>query len=315
MTGPHLVAFISFHDAEQVAVAASRVRSLPEPPDVLVVDNGNGRHGAELEVIRSSGNIGYCAAANDAVAVGFDRGYAAVTIANSDVEISAEGWLALHRSIAAAGPDVAVIGGIEVDEHDRVRTAGGMGWSPRTGKDQWGRSAPRRRTSALFAQGGFVTLLPPVRAVSGPFDERLFMYFDEIDLGLRLRDAGLSVVIDPAVVYRHDNENGRYRPFRGYLMHRNRALVVRRVASSMAPIAHAVGLGAIVAGAVARLPHPRPRYTYASLRGWLDGCRGTARASTSFGLPDLDQVVAMRAAQRADRGTAVAFAASNGHRT
>jgi GT2 family glycosyltransferase len=281
----HLVVLIGFDDAEAVGLMVSTLRSFDRAPDVLVIENGRADYSdTTVEVSRPNSNLGYTGAANEGIRLGFERGYSFVTIANSDVEITADAFGHLRRALDQAPADVAVIGGVEVGTDDAVNTVGGETWSRWTGSDRWTTDVPADR-DMLFVQGAFVTVTQAITVLDGPFDDRLFMFFDEIELGLRVRAAGLRTIVVPEFRYRHDNAAGRYRPLRGYLIWRNRALVSRRHAGATAPLAHAIGLARLLCGVVARLPQPRADYTRASVTGWWDGVRGVT---------DLDRVPGLK---------------------
>lgn len=270
----HLIAIIGFNNSTEVSAAAIRFAGLPGMPDVVVIENGQAIYGKEIEVFRSVSNVGYCEAANRAVSLGLERGYSTVSVANADIDLSEESFAALLAVLPIINDRVAVIGGVELDERGIVRTAGGRSWSPWTGTDRWDKRVPSACTSVLFVQGAFVTFTRSILQLKPVFRDSLFMYFDEVDLGLRLRAVGLECLLVPALTFSHDNEAGRYRLLRGYLMHRNRALVVHAYSGWAAPIAHAVGLGQLILGIVARFPRMRAAYAYCCLRGWADGVRG-----------------------------------------
>ncbi len=270
----HLIVIIGFDAADSVRMARQRFKSLSLSPDVLVIENGRSTYGDDIEVVYPPSNVGYCGAANLGITKGLASGYRSVTIANYDIEVTDDAFRALTVAVAEAASDVAVIGGIELDPQGTVTTAGGMSWSRWTGTDRWRRVTPNASAEALFAQGAFVTFTPAIAKMSTVFDESLFMFFDEVDLGLRVRKAGLKTIIVPGVTYTHDNSDGRYRPLRGYLMWRNRSLTTRKQAGAASPVAHFVAFLRLIAGVLARAPHFRLSYTRASLRGFFDGIRG-----------------------------------------
>jgi GT2 family glycosyltransferase len=279
-----LVVLIGFNTADRVFDAARRLSGMPQPPDVLIIENGVGDYPPGFEVIRPAKNIGYSAAANRALDEGFRRGYDVVTIANSDIELDRETFVHLRKAIAVAPDGTAVIGGVELNPSGQVVTAGGS-WSRWTGTDRWHREAPSLPTLAAFAQGAFVSFLPPAARVMPLFDERLFMYFDEVQVGLTLRAADLKCLIHPGIRYVHDNASGRFQPYRGYLLHRNKALVATRFAGRTKRLAHAVGLARLLGGIAARGRSPQVAYATASLHGWLDGVRDRTSGARRYGLP------------------------------
>jgi hypothetical protein len=76
-----------------------------------------------------------------------------------------------------------------------------------------------------FASGACVLLPVPALERVGLFDETLWLYHEDLDLGWRLRLAGLRNLIAPASVCRHHYEFSRAKS-KWYWMERNRWIVV-----------------------------------------------------------------------------------------
>jgi GT2 family glycosyltransferase len=76
-----------------------------------------------------------------------------------------------------------------------------------------------------FASGACVLLPVPVLRRVGLFDETLWLYHEDLDLGWRLRLAGLHNLVAPASVCRHHYEFSRAKS-KWYWMERNRWIVV-----------------------------------------------------------------------------------------
>jgi GT2 family glycosyltransferase len=60
------------------------------------------------------------------------------------------------------------------------------------------------------------------------FDENLFMYYDEADLGFQLRSAGLEALVEPRVRVRHKNKAKHFNPTVEYFLQRNRLYMIRK---------------------------------------------------------------------------------------
>ncbi len=291
-TSDHIIVIIGFDDTSEVCKMARHLQGFDSPPDIVVIENGKALYeSVNFEVIRPLSNLGYTGAANVGISLAFSHGYSFVTIANADLDLDNAAFARLREALDNATADVAVFGGIELTADGKPNTVGGRSWSKWTGTDRWAKELAASE-DMLFVQGAFVTVTRAIRAIEGPFDESLFMFFDEIELGLRVREAGLRTVVVPGLRYRHDNSRGRHRPLRGYLIWRNRSLVSRRHAGICAPLNHLIGIARLLCGVVARFPNIRPDYTKASLAGWWDGVRGVSDLSRVPGLKYVNQQAA-----------------------
>lgn len=150
-----------------------------------------------------------------------------------------------------------------------------LGSGPPGGRVVWwsGRAVERERPPWGFVSGASVLLRRSAVAEVGGFDERLFLYWEDVDLCVRLRRAGyrLAVADDAHVFHEGGRAVGRGRPVQDYFSARNGLLVVRQHAARFLPTAAActavrITLAKLVRGDWARLR--------AAWRGWWDGLRG-----------------------------------------
>ena len=182
------------------------------PDELVVVDGASSddslriaaQHPAAPRVVQLGANLGFGAAANRGIAaVGAD----AVALVNTDVVLDPD-WLERALAALAEDPSAAAVATkmVALDDAGRIDDTGDFlgrdGLAVQRGKfrrdngrwdvpgEVWGACAG----AALYRRGA-------VTGVGG-FDERFFMYLEDVDLALRLRLAGWRCRYEP-VVARH----------------------------------------------------------------------------------------------------------------
>jgi GT2 family glycosyltransferase len=217
------------------AVAAQTRR----PDELVVVDGASSddslrivaAHPAEARVVQLGENLGFGAAAN--------RGIAAVSsdlvaLINTDVVLDPD-WLERTVAALAADPGAASVATkmVALDDPSRIYDTGDFlrrdGLAIQRGKfrrdegrwdvagEVWGACAG----AALYRRAAVIGV--------GGFDERFFMYLEDVDLALRLRLAGWGCRYEP-VVARHASEGSSRelaRPVTGWVA-RNTLLLVAK---------------------------------------------------------------------------------------
>ncbi len=174
----------------------------PPPDEVLVVDNGStdgsdaaAERRARVEVLRLGRNTGFAAAANRGIAA-VSAGH--VALVNTDVVLAPD-WLRRAAAVLDEDPGVASVATKMVDLEDPsqvydtgdlLRRDGACEQRGRRTTDNGRFDAPGEAFSACA--GAAVYRRDAVLAVGG-FDETLVIYLEDVDLGLRLRLAGLAV--------------------------------------------------------------------------------------------------------------------------
>jgi GT2 family glycosyltransferase len=249
------------------------------PERVIVVDNGStdgssqwlAREHRAVEVLSLVANTGFAGAANRGIAAAQTE---AVALLNTDVELEPD-WL--ERALAALEADparAAVAGklvsladpGIVDDAGDFLRRDGVCEQRGRFRPDD-GRFDDAGEIFSACA-GAVVLRTEAVRAVGG-FDERFFLYLEDVDLGLRLRLAGWRCWYEPRAVARHAGGGSAQhseRPIAGWVQRNTLLLVLRAFPLRWAPLVlyrqaawlwHALRggtAGALLRGTIAAVP-------------------------------------------------------------
>lgn len=269
--------------------------------DVLVVDNGSvetearrlvdGVEGKlDAEILRLDRNLGYAGANNLAMKTLFDRGCDHVLLLNSDTRIAGGSIGALVRTAESQrrsgplGPRVCdgYPGQRPVSLGERYRAT--FLWAPRSllrVRRRWQRPYP---TSGITGCAFFVprALYEQV----GGFDEKLFAYYEEVDLCLRARAAGFVPTMVPAAEVGHDGARGfasGMTPLAAWLKARNLRLVGFQHTSGVSQLIFAAGsLTMVLASAVLYALRGRGHVA----KALVDGMR--AAAYGQFGAPPVE---------------------------
>ncbi len=184
------------------------------PTEVVVVDNGSSDGSAAMasgrpgvRVVELGRNLGFAAAANRGIGSVETE---SVALVNTDVVLAAD-WLERMEAALGSAPDVGAVACKMVDLEDPsvLYDAGDVlrrdGVCEQRGRferddgsfDEPGEVFAASAGAALYRRGAVLDV--------GGFDERFFLYLEDVDLGLRLRLAGWRCRYEPAVA-RHAGE-------------------------------------------------------------------------------------------------------------
>jgi GT2 family glycosyltransferase len=277
------VSVLAFNSGEKIL---STLRSLAAQSysnfDLELVDNCSddgtpalvGREFPQVRVSVLPRNLGYTGGANVILAEAIKRSYDCVAICNHDVEVDGDAIQKLVET-ARGFPHAGLVGAIEHNVRlRRLRAASGGEFSLWLSKLKWidQLRGPQHTVEAFCAQGALVLLTKKALAAGVSFDEDLFMYFDEADMGFQLRRRDLQTVIDRRVVVKHYGAP-EYAPFIGYWMQRNRLYMVTKHGRWYHQVFYVLYSSAIELPAklVFRALQGRFRFALACLAGQIDG--------------------------------------------
>lgn len=228
----------------RAALLDACLRSLAQPQglrfDVIVVDNGStdaslaviARHAATapfpVRLIRNNENRGFCAANNQGM---FASSAPLIALLNNDAEVHPL-WLA-ELAAAFTGPRVGMAASkVLVHEDPRIIDKVGHliyldGQNRGRGTGEIDRGQYDRVEDVLWPDGCACMYRKAMLDEIGGFDEDLFAYGDDAELGLRARIAGWTALYMPrAVVLHHRGSTlGQQNPRRVTLIERNRVLL------------------------------------------------------------------------------------------
>lgn len=291
---PHALVSILHYNHPQDAIAA--VRSFRQQTTTAftlqVLDNQSNPEAVaaieraipDVEVQRATRNLGYTGGNNAAIDQAYAAGYDAVILCNQDIEVSPTAVAALLETVERH-PDAGLVGGVEVAaESGDVRASGATGYSFWRSRFRWDTTATSDVRAVDFVQGALVLVTRAAMARGVRFDDRLFMYYDEIDLGLQVREAGLKAYVDGRVRIRHKNHDSFMNPRAAYYQQRNRVYVVRKHGTRAQYLMYQLYALAfeLPIKAIVRSLQGHRRFVRACLAGHVDGLRGqmgTGRAA------------------------------------
>lgn len=230
------VVLVNFRGTDDTLAAIEHLRGLAWPADrleIVVVENGSGDDSAARLRTEAPGVDLVVSATNEGFAGGCNLGVAAssgefLAFLNNDARPDAN-WIAAavdrfaeSDGIGAVASRVVDWDGKLVDYIGSAMTWYGMGYKPYTAEPI--PAEGDRVRNVLFGTGSAMFVRRSVYEALGGFDERYFMFFEDVDFGWRLNLRGWRFVYEPKSLAFHKhhasmNNFGSYKET--YLLERN----------------------------------------------------------------------------------------------
>jgi N-acetylglucosaminyl-diphospho-decaprenol L-rhamnosyltransferase len=215
---------VNYNAGSALAACVASILSQEPCPEIVVVDNAStdgslaelGRLHPGVRVVHAGGNLGYARAANLGIAA---TAAPIVAVLNPDTVLAPKAGrpllerLAAEPEVGAAGPQLRNTDGSVYPSARRVPSvadAVGHGllffvWrdNPFTRRYREIDADPTRPRDVDWVSGAAVWLRREALDDVGGWDERYFMYVEDVDLCWRLRQAGWRVVYEPAGIVEH----------------------------------------------------------------------------------------------------------------
>ncbi|HSM55483.1 MAG TPA: glycosyltransferase family 2 protein [Candidatus Sulfomarinibacteraceae bacterium] len=257
--------------------------------ELLLVDNGSGDGSVEylrralpdVELLALPENVGFAAGANRALEQAHARGFEHALLMNNDAFPAPD---MLSRLLVETAPDVALLSPKIFYEQPprRIWFAGGRQHPSLLEMRDTGQGEPdgprwtqSRDVDYLVGTGLLVNL--QAAAEVGWLNECFFMYYEDLDWSIRLRQAGyrLRLVADAHLYHRVSRSaGGTDSPLHRYYLARSSILFFRRHAASGRPAAilfYRLGSAIKMVGRLALSGKLNTAWAY--VRGLVDGWR------------------------------------------
>jgi N-acetylglucosaminyl-diphospho-decaprenol L-rhamnosyltransferase len=191
---------------------------------LILVDNASTDGSPEMaeragvEVLRRSWNSGFAAAVNDGVARTDDS---LVAVLNPDIRFETDDIatrLAEHFDKPRAGllaPALVLPDGTLQDSAREVPMPIDLVLR-RWGRRDRGSVSPVTATAVPWVVGACIVIRRSAFEDVGGFDERFLLYFEDVDLCVRLRHRGWDVLVDPTVLVSHYHQAASRRSLFGW---------------------------------------------------------------------------------------------------
>lgn len=233
---------VNFHGIRETCELLNSIRKLNDSRlDVIVVDNGSEPDEAsslqiefpEVKVIRSEKNLGFAGGNN--LALPFTKGEY-IYFVNNDTEIP-EGSIDTLIDALKQSPNGGIVSPRIIFYHspETLQYAGFSKMNPVTLRTY--AIGNREKDSGQFSTGNTYSIHGAAMMIDrhcleqvGPMWDGYFLYAEEFDWSLRIREAGFSVLVEPkACIYHKESmSTGKNSPLKTYFLNRNRMWFARR---------------------------------------------------------------------------------------
>lgn len=224
--------------------------------ETIVVDNGSDDGSAKalvklrgIKLILNDRNLGYSGGNNVGIKKALSLGADYIFILNNDTLVDKNILINLVHAASAGdiiSPKIYFAPGFEFHKEryssrDRGKViwyaGGAIDWANIIGRhlgvDEVDKGQFARRRQIDLATGAAVFVGRSVFEKTGLFDEKYFLYLEDMDFCVRAKKTGFKIIFEPAAIVWHKNASssgGSGSPLQDYFITRNRLLFAARYA-------------------------------------------------------------------------------------
>jgi hypothetical protein len=229
------VVLVNFRGARDTIAAIDHLGALEYPDELLeiiVVENASGDGSAEMirsaaphvTVIEAPENLGFAGGCN--VGARASRGEV-IALLNNDAKPDPL-WIHAALERFAESPEIGGVASKVLDWDGKLvdYVGSALTWYGMAYKPFLGGPVPKRADVArdvLFGTGSAMFVRRDVFETLGGFDERYFMFYEDVDLGWRMKLAGWRFVYEPASIAFHKH----HASMKGLGQHKEEVLLER----------------------------------------------------------------------------------------
>ena len=197
---------LTWRDTEKTARCVTELIKSPLLAKIVAVDNESDGYlknalprDPRIDIIEHQRNIGFAAGVNSGIRQLLDRSdIKCVLVINNDAVLSAD---ALTRLVAALTDDtsLSMVGPRNVTPQGELISSGGV-----INRWTWNMDERTRRRDIDFLTWACVLVRASAFRRIGLLDERFFMYWEDVDFGLRMKQASLRFAVVPSAQVIHE---------------------------------------------------------------------------------------------------------------
>lgn len=226
------VVIVNFNGGEKTLASIESVKKY----SVVVVDNrsrkssldalkAQGSRLKNLILIENKENLGFAGGANVGIKKALKEGAEYVMLLNQDAIIKSN---AVEKLVNIMGKDkrIGICGPLILAPNKKIWSAGGVVDKKRYSAGHLFKILNKNPYQVDFVSGCCMMIKKEVFEKIGFFDERFFLYYEDVDLCIRAQKAGFKVVLVPKTVVYHQVQDGG--EVRQYFMARNHLLFLEK---------------------------------------------------------------------------------------
>jgi len=228
------VVILNWRAAEMTVRSVEQVlRQTIQPDTIYVVDNGSGDGSADylrnafatmdgnITLLVNADNLGFGGGCNTALAAAANGRHDFIWLLNNDAGPAPDCLEALLEAARRGPAPVGIVGSLLHDPMGHAHSHFGSWMNPvtlRCGSVDDAADLTTHRFAWLTAASMLVSTA--ALRVTGVFDPGFFMYWEDADLNMRIREAGFSLIVAPAARVEHSaGTSSATIPVQRYLWH------------------------------------------------------------------------------------------------